>query len=117
MSAAVDKTTVGLKTPLTLTITVQGDLANLQPPAWTFPEPFVVAGQSQSTEFSMRGRVIERSWQATYVLVPQEAGTFSLGPFQLEHEGVTASTEAITIVVEKPAVPPDLAPAGPAVFL
>lgn len=111
-SAAVDKTTVKAGEAVTLTLTLSGDIAGIAVPALTFPDAFAVTTRSQGTRFTLRGLAMERVLTLTYVLVPQSAGTFQLGPFELAREGKTFTTEPITITVEKPALPPSLSPQG-----
>ena len=112
ISAAVDKTTVNVGEPLTLTLTVSGDIAGakLRPPQW--PEGFTVAAQSQQTNFSINAGVTERSTGLVYVLVAQKAGAFKLGPFTVVREQQTLDTEPIDVTVEKSALPPNLQPQG-----
>ncbi len=112
-SAKVDKTTVTLGTPVTLTISLSGDLSGVQLPAFEFPEGFLVAARSQSTSFSVRAGAAERSTSLQYLLVPQQAGTFHLGPFMIEHHHKELKTEPIEITVKKSALPPpNLQPKG-----
>ena len=107
-SAKVDKTTVDLGDPISLTITLSGDLSGVALPAPQLPEGFVVAGRSQSTNFSIRAGAMERSVSLLYVLIPQRAGTFQLGPFRIEHQHRRVTTDPIEITVKKPALPPSL---------
>lgn len=111
-SAKVDKTTVDLGDPITLTLTLSGDVAGVQWPTPEFPEAFAVASRSQATNFSIQAGTIERSTNLLYVLIPQRAGTFRLGPFRLRRGNNTIQTEPIDITVKKGAVPQDLQPHG-----
>ena len=111
-SAKVDKTTVDVGEPVSLTVTLSGDVAGVTLPALGFPEEFSVAARSQSTNLSIRAGVSERSTSLLYVLIPQRAGTYRLGPFAISHDGREVQTEPIDITVNKPAVPPQLAPQG-----
>ena len=111
-SAAIDKTTVHAGEPATLTLTLSGDIGGIEVPVLEFPEGFTVASRSQSSSFSIRLGTIDRSLTLTYLLLPQQAGTFQLGPFQITHKGQTFSTEPLTVTVEKPAIPPHLGPEG-----
>ena len=105
-SAKVDKTTVDLGTPVTLAITLSGDLSGVQLPAFEFPEGLMVAARSQSTSFSVRAGAAERATSLQYLLIPQRAGTFQLGPFTIEHHHKELKTEPIEITVKKSALPP-----------
>ena len=112
LSAKVDKTTINVGEPINLAITLGGDLSGVQVPAFDFPEGFGVLARSQSTSFSIRAGAMERSTSLSFVLVPQQAGTFQLGPFKIEHHKKSFQTEAITITVKKPVLPPNLQPHG-----
>ena len=111
-SANADKTTVAAGEPVTLTLTLSGDLEGLKLPAPTFPPEFAVGGQSQSTNFSMRAGAVERSMSLAFVLIPQREGTFKLGPFTVEHRKKEFQTAPIEITVKKSALPPKLQPQG-----
>ena len=111
-SAKVDKTSVKMGEPLQLTLTLSGDIAGVELPALQFPDGLTVAARSQATNVSIRGGAAERSMSLHYVLVPQQGGTFQLGPFSIEHAGKTLPTQPIEITVEKPAVPPQLTSPG-----
>lgn len=107
-SAKVDKTTVDLGEPINLTIMLSGDVTGVKLPPLQLPEGFAVVAQSQSTNFSIRAGAAERSVGLLYVLVPQQAGTFQLGPFEMIHRERMLKTEQIEITVKKPAVPPQI---------
>jgi hypothetical protein len=111
-SAKADKTTLNVGDPLIVTITLGGDITGIEIPVLEFPEGFTIASRSQSSNFSIRLGTVDRSLTLAYVLLPQQAGTFQLGPFQITHKGQTFSTEPIAVTVEKPALPPRLGPQG-----
>lgn len=108
INAQIDRTTVDLGQPVTLTITLSGELSGVQLLPPQFPEGIVVAARSQSTSFAIRGGVQERATGLVYVLVPQQAGAFTLGPFSVTHGKQTLETPSITLTVTKPALPPSL---------
>lgn len=112
LSVKVDKTTVALHEPVTLTLTATGDVSNADFSRLAFPEGFAVSARSQATNFSVRAGAMERSLTLSFVLVPQRAGTFQLGPFTIEHQKKTFQTEPIEITVEQPELPPRLKPQG-----
>ncbi len=105
-SAKVDKTTVNLGDPLNLVITISGEVSGVQVPPLQLPEGFVVLARSQSTNFSIRAGAMERSTSLNFVLVPQKAGAFKLGPFSLTRQKKIFQTEPIEITVKKPVLPP-----------
>ena len=111
-SAKADKTTVNLGDPIQLTLTLIGDTEGVELPTPEFPEDFAVAARSQSTNFSIHAGAMERSMSLLYVLIPQRAGTFQLGPFSLIHQKKTLQTEPIQVTVEKGALPKQLQPHG-----
>ncbi|MBI2884927.1 MAG: BatD family protein [Candidatus Omnitrophica bacterium] len=107
IAAAVDQARVNIGQPLTLTITVSGDLAGLKGgPEGELPQGFKLAASRRSTNVAIQGRVIQRSVSFISVLVPTAAGTFQLGPFRVVCQGRTISTDPIAIEVKKPILPP-----------
>ncbi len=111
-SARVDKTTVNVGDPITLTITLGGDLSGVEMPPFSLPEGLTVAARSQSTNFAFRNGASERSTSLLYILVPQRAGTFKLGPFTITHRHKEVKTDPIELTVNKPALPPHFKPQG-----
>jgi uncharacterized protein (DUF58 family) len=104
-SVKVDKTTVEIGDPITLTMTLGGDVSDVDLSQFEFPDGFSIVGRSQSTNFSIRAEVMERSVSLIYVLVPKQTGTFQLGPFTIEHRNKELTTEPVEITVEKPTTP------------
>ena len=109
-SAKVDKTTVNVGDSINLTLSLSGDLSGIEVPAFQFPEGFVTLARSQSTNVAFRAGAMERSMNLTYVLVPQQAGTFQFGPFQVQQGKTVFKTSPISITVKKSALPPNLPP-------
>jgi len=103
--AKVDKTTVELGGPVTLTITLEGDVTNVNLQPFEFPKAMQVVAKSRASNLSLGLDAAKRSVSLTYLLVPQEAGTFRLGPFQVIHRGKPILTDPLDIVVKKPLVP------------
>lgn len=110
LSAKVDKTATEVRRPVTLTITVSGDLTGLSVLPPVLPEGIVVAGRSQATNFALRAGMMEQSMTMTYVLIPQQLGTFQLGPFAFRHRGRLYQTEPIELTVKKSVLPPSRSP-------
>lgn len=108
VTAKVDKTDVEVGEPISLTLTLSGDVSGVSLPPIQLPEHVAVAGRSQATNFSFRSGAMERSVSVLYVLIPQRAGTLQLGPFHVTHQDRTLKTEPIEITVKKPALPPRL---------
>ena len=111
-SAKVDKTDVDVGSPVTLVLTLTGDISGVEFPKIELPDGLAVAAQSQSTNFAIRADAMERSASLTYVIVPQQAGTFKIGPFTIRHQKKEFQTETIDITVKKPALPPQFRPQG-----
>ena len=109
-SAKADKTNVNLGDPITLTITFAGDIQGVQVPNFEFPGGFSAAARSQSSSFSIRGGVMERSVSIIYVLIPQRSGTFTLGPFVISQGKKTFKTEPIEIKIQASSLPSKEAP-------
>lgn len=105
-SAKVDKTSVEIGDPINLVLTFNGDVSGVELPPPQFPEEFVVAGRSQSTNFSIRAGAMERSTSLTFILIPQRAGTFQLGPFLIRRRKDEFKTEPIEVTVKKSVLPP-----------
>lgn len=110
VSAKVDKTAVDVGTPITLTLTLSGDLSGVQLPTPKFPDDFQVAAQSQATNISMQGGAVERSMSLVFVLMPTRDGTYQLGPFTVTRQNQNVETVPIEITVKKPVLPPTLKP-------
>jgi hypothetical protein len=115
ISASVDRTTVGLGEPFTLTVTVEG--ANIG----AVPEPQLPAldgfdklgsTKSQSTSISIiNGRVQQQSSVSfIWTLAPKKLGELTIGPCRLVYKGTEYQTEPITITVVKSATRPQTGP-------
>lgn len=109
-SAKVEKTSVEIGDPINLALTFNGDVSGVELSPPQFPEEFVVAGRSQSTNFSIRAGAMERSTSLTFVLIPQRAGTFQLGPFLIRRHKDEFKTEPIEVTVKKSVLPPQSQP-------
>lgn len=110
ISAKVDKTTVDIGTPMTFTLTLSGDLSGAQVPTPKFPDGFQVAAQTQATNISMQGGVVERSTSLVFVLMPTREGTYQLGPFTVTQQDQNVETVPIEVTVKKAPLPPTLKP-------
>ncbi|OGW91722.1 MAG: hypothetical protein A3D28_04430 [Omnitrophica bacterium RIFCSPHIGHO2_02_FULL_63_14] len=110
VSAKVDKTAVDAGAPITLTLTITGDLSGATVPAPVFPDSFEVAARTQATNVSLRAGAMERSTSLVYVLIPSRPGTFQLGPFTVEQKDRKMATQPIEITVKRSPLPPTLKP-------
>ena len=111
-SAKVDKSTVEAGTPMTLVITLTGDITGVQLPKIQLPDGFAVGGTSQASNFSLQNGAMQRSVGLTYVLVPQTEGVFQLGPFTVRRGREEFKTESIEITVTKPPMQKRAIPEG-----
>ncbi len=102
VSAKVDKTTVPVGSPVTLTLTLAGDVqdADLQPV--TVPDAFAIVARSQSTNFALQAGAMQRSTSLSYILVARRVGRFKLGPFIINHHRKTYETEPVEITITEP---------------
>ncbi len=104
-SAQVNQTTVHVGAPFTLTLTMSGDLAGVQVPAFQFPDGLAVVARSQATSFALRAGTAQRSTNLQYLLVAQRAGTYRLGPFAVTRQGQEIKTDPIDVTVDTSATP------------
>ena len=111
-SAQVDKTAATVGEPVTLTLTLTGDTADATLRPLNLPEGLVVAAQSQQSNFTIHAGSMERAISLVYVLVPQKDGTFTLGPFTVEHQKKEFQTTPVELTVKKSAPTPKLQPQG-----
>jgi hypothetical protein len=84
-----------------LTLTVNGAAGDLYPHI-TIPDlqsDFTIVSTSQSSAFTMVNGVSSRSRSYRYRLMPKKAGIFIIDAFSIDHEGITASTQPIRLVV------------------
>jgi hypothetical protein len=111
--AGIDQRAVSLGKPFILTISLTGDLTDLQgEPAFEVPEGLHVSSKRQVSDLSVGPTGISRSVTFVYVVVPTKPGTFQLGPFAVQRRDQQVLIEAVEVVVQKPRLPPFLAP-GP----
>ena len=110
ISAQVDKTTVEVGVPVTLTITIEGaELSHAKFQPFELPKPLRVVGQSQVSQTVVQGGQSKQATSLVYGIVGLEAGTFKFGPFQVLYQGKPTSSEPVTLVVKKPVLPPQSA--------
>jgi len=94
---------------LRLQVTIEGK-ANIQgSPALPSLPDFQVYGGGRSSNFAFVNGQVSSSLNFTYILVPNKAGRFTIGPIQISHNGQTYSTQPIEIAIQ----PAGSAPAAP----
>ena len=107
ISAQVDHAKLLLGSQLTLTITLEGDFTKVELAPVEFPKEVAVLSQSRASNVMVQAGAITRSVSLIYLLMPQEAGTFKLGPFAvLQQNQKRIETDAIEIIVKRPILPP-----------
>jgi hypothetical protein len=101
VTATVDADTVGTQDQLQLTVNISGpDSGDAEPPRLPQFQGFdVVAGPSVSTQFQWINGRASSSKGFTYVLVPQKAGRYTLGPIEVQLAGKTYRTQPISVTV------------------
>ena len=102
VSARVDKTSAPIGSPITLTLSVTGDVEQAELEPVTVPDAFAVMAQSRSTNLSVKSGAMERSTSISYVLMPRRIGTFQLGPFTIRHQGKSYETQPVEVTVTAP---------------
>jgi hypothetical protein len=106
--AELDRTTVPVGGQLALRLILMGgqDLPRLRPPVIDGFETYS-AGTSQN--ISIVGGQVQVSVTQTFVLLAKREGTFTVGPFELTHDGQKMTTDSFTVKVVaggQPALPP-----------
>ena len=99
ISASVDSREISLDGQITLTITVNGDVANIPQP--TIPEMtgFGSYSSGRSQNISIINGKVTSSVSFNYILVPSDTGDYILGPFTVEYKGRTYSAGPINVKV------------------
>ena len=97
--ASVDRTRANQSEPIRLTLRITSDeqLGQVTPDFGL--KDFHVEGPATSTRMEMRNTNITFSRELTYVLYAKQAGTFTIGPLQLEMDGEYYQTKPITLEI------------------
>lgn len=107
--AELDRTTVPVGGQLALRLILMGgrDLPRLRPPVIDGFDAYS-AGTSQN--ISIVNGQVQVSVTQTFVLLAKREGSFTIGPFELTHEGQRMTTDSFTVSVvaasREPALPP-----------
>jgi hypothetical protein len=107
VSARVDRTTTTVIQPVTLTITIEGTMRQVPEP--TLPnlaDAFNMQTAGTSSNFSFVNGKMSTSKSWNFVLYPRAAGTFTIGPAEVEFDNVVYRTEPIEIEVLEGDAPP-----------
>jgi hypothetical protein len=103
VTATVDADAIGTQDQLQFTVNISGpDSGDAEPPKLPQFQGFdVVAGPSVSTQFQWINGRASSSKGFTYVLVPQKAGHYTLGPVEVQLGGKTYRTQPIPVTVSQ----------------
>ena len=97
--ASVERTRASQSEPIRLTLRITSDeqLSEVTPEFDL--KDFDVEGPATSTRMEMRNTNITFTRELTYALYAKQAGTFTIGPFQLEMDGERYHTKPITVEI------------------
>ncbi len=100
VTLSVRQTTVSLNESFALTVSVEGTRSAPAPNLDSIEEHFSVRSAGSSTNMSMINGRITQSKSFTYMLLPRETGTFTIGPARVEVEGAEylSNTFEVTVV-------------------
>ena len=99
ISAGVDNREIPLDGQITLTITVNGDISNIPQPNIPELAGFKSYSSGRSQNISIINGKVTSSVSFNYILVPDDIGDYTLGPFTVEHKGRTYSAGPINVKV------------------
>ncbi len=99
ISADTDRQEITLDGQVTLTITVSGNVSNIPQPDIPDLKGFTSYSSGRSQNLSIINGKVSSSVTFTYILVPNNTGDYTVGPFSIIYKGNTYSAEAINIKV------------------
>lgn len=99
ISADVDREELSLDDQLTLTITVKGSISNIPQPNIPKLEGFTSYSSGRSQSISVINGQVTSSVSFNYILVPNDVGDYTLGPFTIDYKGNTYSADPISVRV------------------
>src|SRR4030095_5680790 len=94
LEAFVDKPTVALDDQVILTIRIKGANVFTEPRVPNRGNFDVLSRGSGSNVEMINGRLSVQK-EFTYILAPRQVGTFQIGPFSVDEEGVEDKTRAL----------------------
>lgn len=112
ITASVDKTELTAGEQVTLTITLRGPVTSAKVTDLELPETFVILAEHSAQNMMIKLGQVSYAVTRTYILRPDQAGQYTLGPFQVEHDEQTYATQPIQLDV-KPASTSPAAPGKP----
>ncbi|MBU0758854.1 MAG: BatD family protein [Candidatus Omnitrophica bacterium] len=99
ISASVDRQEISLDDQLTLTITVNGNISNMPQPKIPVMNGFTAYSSGRSQNISIINGKVASTISFNYILMPNNEGTHTLGPFTIEYNGKTYSAGPIEVKV------------------
>ncbi len=99
IEAGVDRQEISLDEQITLTIVVSGNVSNIPQPTVPSMDGFTAYSSGRSQNISIINGQFTSSVTFTYILVPNDEGEYTLGPFSIDYKGNTYSADAINIKV------------------
>jgi len=99
LRAQLDRESAAVGDQVGLSITLEGFSARVGSPQIPPVPGIQVYDAGRSTNVSFINGHLSSSTSYSYVVVPGQAGTFTLGPITVEDKGRAYSTEALTLVV------------------
>ncbi|MFC1667534.1 BatD family protein [Candidatus Omnitrophota bacterium] len=99
ISADVDKQEIALDEQLNLIVTVNGNVSNIPKPKIPSLDGFNAYSSGRSQNISIINGQVKSSVAFAYVLVPNDTGEYTLGPFSIDYKGKTYSTDPISVTV------------------
>ncbi len=99
ISADVDRNEIAMDEQVTLTITVSGNVTNIPEPKIPALKGFTTYSAGRSQNISIINGQVSSSISFNYILVPNDVGDYSVGPFSIDYKGQTYSAGPIQIKV------------------
>ncbi len=99
ITASIDKQTVSLGDPITLTLTIVGKGGTLPEPTMPDLSAFEIYSSGRKQNISIINGAFSSSLDISYILVPKKVGDFIIGPITIRDNTGMASTEPIKIHV------------------
>ncbi|MDO8603198.1 MAG: BatD family protein [Candidatus Omnitrophota bacterium] len=99
ISADADRQEITLDEQVALTVTVSGNISNMPQPDIPDLKGFTSYSSGRSQNLSIINGQISSSVTFTYILVPNNTGDYTVGPFSINYKGKTYSAGAINIKV------------------
>ena len=99
ISADADRQEITLDDQVTLTVTVSGNVSNMPQPDIPDLKGFTSYSSGRSQNLSIINGKVSSSVTFTYVLVPNNTGDYTVGPFSINYKGNVYAAGAINIKV------------------